>query len=63
MTTKFGRATVPGADPAMQEQMTQYGITRTLVDSFHCGDYRYTNLKDAIAQAKRDKLSQSADSI
>jgi hypothetical protein len=37
------------------DDMAKHGITRTTVDYFHCGAYRYTNLKDAIAQAKRQK--------
>lgn len=58
MTTEFGRETVPGDGPEMQKEMAEHGITRTLVDCFHYGEYRYTNLKDAVAQAKRDKLPQ-----
>lgn len=30
------------------------GITRTLTEVFVVGSYRYTNLPDAISQAKRD---------
>ena len=33
--------------------MIEYGITNIPVDSFHVGGFKYTNLKDAIAQAKR----------
>jgi hypothetical protein len=33
------------------EEMANYGITRIAVDYFHYGDFRYTNLKNAIAQA------------
>jgi hypothetical protein len=39
--------------PEDQEEMTKFGITRTQVDNFHYGAYRYTNLRDALAQAKR----------
>ena len=35
------------------EQMTKYGITRNTVEQFHFGDYRYSNFRDALAQAKR----------
>lgn len=35
------------------EEMAKYGITRVPVDCFHYGDFRYTNLEDAVAQAKR----------
>ncbi len=34
--------------------MTKYGIIRTPVDYFYLGKYRYTDLKDAIAQARRE---------
>ena len=37
------------------EEMAKYGITRVPVDYFFYGDFRYTNLKDAIAQAKRQQ--------
>jgi hypothetical protein len=34
-------------------EQAKYGIFRTTVDYFHYKDFRYTNLGDAIAQAKR----------
>jgi hypothetical protein len=34
--------------------MGALGIRHTLLDQFHYRDYRYTNLQDAIAQARRD---------
>lgn len=34
--------------------MDALGIRHTLSDQFHYREYRYTNLEDAIAQAKRD---------
>ena len=39
------------------ELLDKYGIKRTTADYYHCGQYRYTNLKDAIAQAERDKYN------
>jgi hypothetical protein len=33
--------------------LANYGITRVPVDYFHIGGFRYTNLEDAIAEAKR----------
>jgi len=39
------------------EAMATFGITRVPVDYFHYRHYRYTNLKDAVAQAKRDKFA------
>jgi len=50
----------PTADrPAIQpkkmpaDEMAKYGITRVTVDYYHYGAFRYTNLQDARAQAKR----------
>ena len=37
------------------DDMAKHGITRSTVNYYHCGAYRYTNLKDAIAEAKRQK--------
>lgn len=43
-----------GMDDANQTAvMAQYGITRVRADSFHLGEWRYSNLRDAIAQARR----------
>ena len=38
------------------ELMDRYGIIRTPADYFHYGQFRYTNLADAVAQAERDKV-------
>jgi hypothetical protein len=35
------------------DQMAKCGITRVPVDYFHVAGYRYTNLRDAVVQAKR----------
>jgi len=35
------------------DQMATYGITRVPVDYFHIGQFRYSNLEDAIAEARR----------
>jgi hypothetical protein len=40
---------------AESSEMAKYGITRIPVDYFHYREFRYTNLKDAVAQAKRDQ--------
>ena len=40
-----------------RELMERYGITRMTAEYYHCGPYRYSNLKDAIAQAERDKYN------
>lgn len=36
------------------KELSKYGIKRVSTDHFYYGDYKYTDLKDAIAQAKRD---------
>ena len=41
--------------------MARYGIVWVPVDTFHLGDYRYTNLKDAIAHAKQVAKARSSD--
>jgi len=33
--------------------MIKYGITNKPLDCFHVGGFKYTNLADAVAQAKR----------
>jgi hypothetical protein len=38
---------------ALAKDMARYGITRVPVDYYHYGAFRYTSLKDAIAEAKR----------
>ena len=38
------------------EEMGKYGITRLPVYYYQAGQYRYANLRDAIAQAKREGL-------
>jgi hypothetical protein len=43
-----------------RDEMVRYGITRVPVDYFICGQYRYSNLKDAIAQAKRNEFAKGA---
>jgi hypothetical protein len=35
------------------EEMAKYGITCSQISQFSYGGYRYTNLADAIAEAKR----------
>jgi kynurenine formamidase len=47
----------PGVSPEITEELAKYGITRVPVDYFYYGKYRYTNLEDAVAEAKRDQNS------
>jgi hypothetical protein len=37
--------------------MAKHGITRVPIDCFHYKQYHYTNLADALAQAKRAQPS------
>jgi hypothetical protein len=39
--------------------MESLGITHSLADVFHFGDYRYGKLEDTVAQAKRSRDSAS----
>lgn len=39
-------------------EMQKYGIKRIPVDYFHINGFRYTDLKDAIAQARRMSASK-----
>lgn len=36
------------------DEAERYGIKRVLVEAFEFGGYRYSSLKDAVAQAKRN---------
>ena len=40
---------------ATEEEMRKYGVRRSSVDCFHVGRYRYSDLNDAMAQARRVK--------
>lgn len=40
---------------AWSEEMARHGITCVPVDNFYYREFHYTNLKDAVAQAMRDK--------
>lgn len=45
-----------GGHLAQANDLEPLGITRTLVEAFAIGPYRYTNRADAIAQARRMKV-------
>jgi hypothetical protein len=47
----------PAVSPEGTEEMAKYGITHVPVDYFYYGKCRYTNLDDAVAEAKRDQRS------
>lgn len=44
----------PGRNAA--DQMAEHGITCVPIDNFYYREFHYTNVKDAIAQATRDKI-------
>lgn len=39
--------------PTTEAEMAKYNITRSTVYYYHYRDFKYTNLSDALAQAKR----------
>lgn len=52
----------PNHSPTDQEvqeipaEMAEYGISCIPLDNFYYREFHYTNLRDAIAQAKRDRV-------
>jgi hypothetical protein len=50
---------LPPLSADARQKMEAYGITRVPTDSFRYRTFRYTNLQDAIAQAKRDADARS----
>jgi hypothetical protein len=45
---------LPALSVEARQNMETYGITRVPTDSFRYREFRYMNLRDALAQAKRD---------
>jgi hypothetical protein len=45
----------PPAELNIVEQLATHGITYSVADVFHVDGYRYSNLRDAIAQAERSR--------
>jgi hypothetical protein len=45
---------LPPLSVEARQQMEKFGIARVPTDSFRYREFRYTNLQDALAQAKRD---------
>jgi hypothetical protein len=56
MTSADRKEKNPAINSEIAEAMVKYGIARVPVDYFHYKEFRYTNLDDAIAQAKRDSI-------
>ncbi len=54
MTTQNMQQAISGVSPEDAEVMSKYGIRKNKTSYYHYRDFRYTNLKDAIAQAIRD---------
>ena len=52
MTTQRTDETHQANTSDTKQEMAKYGITCVPVDYFHLADFRYTSLKDAVAQAK-----------
>lgn len=51
---------LPLLSDAEVAEMAQLGIVRRPIDSFGVGSFRYSNLKDAIAEARRQLANQPA---
>ena len=58
MASVDSKESCPAISSEDAEKMAKYRITRVPVDYFHYGDFRYTNLKDAVAQAKRQQRQE-----
>ena len=41
------------------ELMARFGITKVPAFHYHYGDWRYSNLQDALTQARRDAASDT----
>jgi hypothetical protein len=50
---------LPSLSAKARQTMEAYGITRVPTDSFQYRGFRYTNLQDALAQAKSDAEARS----
>lgn len=60
MSPEINSETNPQAAPeTASELMSRYGIVEVPADYFVYRQYRYTQLKDAVAQAERDKAMES----
>jgi hypothetical protein len=47
--------------PETRQEMNKYGIIRVATESFHYREFRYSNLQDALAQAKRDAENRASE--
>ncbi len=46
----------PQTEAEAAELMARHGITRIPADQYHYKSWRYSNLGDAVAQARRDPV-------
>lgn len=60
VTMNMRVANTPLSADAIME-MLELGIERVAVDHFYFKEYRYTDLNDAIAQAKRQRATRTDD--
>lgn len=51
----------PDRLPDLDEELRKYGITRVRVEYFEVNGYRYSTVRDAIAESKRHNASAAAD--
>ena len=59
MNSAVSNQTPPQQMPDHDEELRQHGITRVRADIFEVNGFRYTNARDAIAEAKRHPRGQS----
>jgi hypothetical protein len=59
MITAIPKPTPPDQLPDLEADLRRHGITRVRADSFEVNGFRYTNPRDAIAEAKRHPGHQS----
>jgi hypothetical protein len=48
------------APDALSSDASDYGIRRVTIEQFEFGGYRYTNLNDAVAEARRHPTKAGA---
>lgn len=60
MTAYVEPALAPLSEAEVAE-MTQLGIVRQPIDSYRVGTFRYSHLRDAIAQARRQLPNSLGD--
>ena len=49
------------SDQNTEQAIREYGITRVPTQTFEYGGYRYTNINDAVAEAKRQQVRSVRD--